>query len=200
MQSIKPKQNLKPKYPELYPTDPKAWRQWLSRNNDSAQGVWLIVRKKNSQKRGIVLNEALDEAVSFGWIDSKLKVHDEDFYQLLFTPRKSGGTWAQNNKQRVETLIRNGKMTAAGLAKVEAAKRDGSWDRLTDVDALRLPKDFESALQADISAMCNYESLNDSMKKQILWWLESAKTDQTRAKRIRTAIEKLQSGKRNPFL
>lgn len=192
----------KPKLDKLdnfFPIDREAWREWLSKNHACSHGVWLTVRKKKSRQRGILLDEALDEAVSFGWIDSKLHVLDCDFYQLLFTPRKSGGTWALSNKGRVEKLIRQGKMTEAGMAKVNAAKSDGSWDRLTDIDELKLPDDFKSALAANVAAQEHYNKLGVSVKKQVLWWIATAKTTQTRAKRILTVIEKLQSSKRNPF-
>ena len=169
------------------PSDRKAWREWLSRNHSTSTGVWLTVRKKNTGEGGIMLEDAVEEAICFGWIDSKLHVADEKAYTLLFTPRKPGSIWARTNKARVEKLIREGLMTPAGLAKVEAAKKDGSWNRLDAVEDLVAPEDLRKAL-ADESAEKGYEAFNDSVKKQILWWIASAKTPQTRLRRIRQAV------------
>ena len=188
------------KYGSFHPGDLEAWHEWLNKNHASSQGVWLTVRKKNSSQKGILLPDAVEEGLCFGWIDSKLKPQNQDFYRLLFTPRKPGSIWSETNKKRVEQLAQEGKMTAAGLAKVAAAKKDGSWDKMTAVDQLEIPQDFHVALAINVAAQKNFELLNASLKKQVLWWLESAKTDETRAKRIKLAVEKLQNGKRNPLL
>jgi uncharacterized protein YdeI (YjbR/CyaY-like superfamily) len=173
--------------PETFaPQDRKAWRHWLTRNHATSKGVWLIIQKKNSPQKGVTLEEATEEAVAFGWIDSKLNVVDEKRYKLLFSPRKAGGIWSKSNKDRVEKLLREGLMTDTGLQKVEEAKRDGSWTRLDAVEELRLPEDFKKAL--DESAKRSFEAFNDSLKKQILWWIESAKRQETRTSRIEQAV------------
>jgi len=168
--------------------DRKAWRKWLSKNHDSSTGVWLVVRKKNVGESGISLEDGMEEALCFGWIDSKLNVVDEKRFKLLFTPRKRGSIWSKTNKQRVEKLINQGLMTDAGLVKIEAAKRDGSWNRLDAVEELRVPEDLENALSANGNARKNFESFSDSAKKQLLWWIESAKTQETRSKRVSQAV------------
>jgi len=168
--------------------DRKAWREWLRKNYDSSTGVWLVVSKKNVGESGISLEDGMEEALCFGWIDSKLNVVDEKRFKLLFTPRKRGSIWSKTNKQRVEKLINQGLMTDAGLVKIEAAKRDGSWNRLDAVEELRVPEDLENALSANGNARKNFESFSDSAKKQLLWWIESAKTQETRSKRVSQAV------------
>jgi uncharacterized protein YdeI (YjbR/CyaY-like superfamily) len=169
------------------PVDRKDWREWLKKNHKSSTGVWLIIQKKDSNKKGITLDDAVEEAVSFGWIDSKMQPVDEDHYRLFMTPRKPGSTWSKSNKTRVEKLIRSGLMTNAGFEKVEAAKRDGSWDKLNAIDELIIPEDFAEALSANSIAKRNFESFTDSTKKQIFWWIESAKRMETRRKRVEQA-------------
>ncbi len=188
-----------PKRGNLHPSNLTDWSNWLSKNHACNEGVWLTVRRKNSAKEGILLSQAVEEALRFGWIDSKLHTQDQDYYRLQFTPRKADSTWSQANKETVERLIKEGKMTEAGLAKVRAAKQNGSWDKLSDVDALKIPEDLQNAFFKDRSAKDNYEQLASSMKKQILWWIASAKLPETRAKRVKLTVEKLQSRKRNPF-
>ena len=149
--------------------DKKAWRGWLKENHDSSSGVWLIVQKKNSRKIGVSLVDVVEEALCFGWIDSKLNVIDENHFKLLLTPRKKGSIWSKRNKQRVRRLIRQGLMTEAGLKVVEAAKKEGSWNRLDAVEELRLPEDLVKTLEVNKSAQKSFGAFSDSLKKQILW-------------------------------
>jgi len=168
--------------------DREAWREWLSKNHASSKGVWVVVSKKESDKKGISLEDVVEEALCFGWIDSKLNVIDEKSFKLLLTPRKLGSIWSKANKQRIEKLARQGLLTVPGLAKIECAKRDGSWNRLDAVEELRVPEDFGNALAANRNAKENFEFFPISVKKQLLWWIESAKTEKTRSKRIGQAI------------
>ena len=177
----------------------EAWREWLSKNHASSQGVWLMVPKKKSEKKGISLEDVVEEALCFGWIDSKLNVVDEKRFKLLLTPRKRRSIWSKTNKQRVEKLIKQGLMTEAGLVKIEAAKREGSWNRLDAVEELRVPEDLGNALAANGNARKNFESFSDSAKKQLLWWIESAKTQETRSKRIRQAVIMAAENRKAPF-
>jgi uncharacterized protein YdeI (YjbR/CyaY-like superfamily) len=177
----------------------EAWREWLSKNHASSQGVWLMVPKKKSEKKGISLEDVVEEALCFGWIDSKLNVVDEKRFKLLLTPRKRRSIWSKTNKQRVEKLIKQGLMTEAGLVKIETAKRDGSWNRLDAVEELRVPEDLGNALAANGNARKNFESFSDSAKKQLLWWIESAKTQETRSKRIRQAVIMAAENRKAPF-
>ena len=170
------------------PEDRRLWREWLSANHDKAQGIWLVIKKKNSKKKGVNLADAVEEALCFGWIDSTLNVVDETCFKLLMTPRRQGSIWSRTNKNRVEKLIQDGLMTTAGLTKIEAAKIDGSWNKLDSAEEMILPEDFQKTLALDETARRNFESFNDSAKKQILWWIGSAKRQETRARRIQLAV------------
>ena len=118
----------------------------------------------------------MEEALCFGWIDSTVNRLDAHRFKQLFTPRKPGGTWARTNKERVERLIAAGLMTPAGLAPIEAAKADGSWTLLDDVEGLVVPEDLASALHASPAAERGFHDLPDSQKKMALYWIQTAKT------------------------
>ena len=115
------------------------WREWLERNYQSAIGVWLVYYKVKSGKPSIRYSEAVKEALCFGWIDSKVKSLNEDSYMQIFTPRKPKSVWSKLNKEYIQELIEQGLMTEAGLAKIAAAKQDGSWNTLDAIEALMLP-------------------------------------------------------------
>jgi uncharacterized protein YdeI (YjbR/CyaY-like superfamily) len=135
-----------------------------------------------------LLEDAVEEALCFGWIDGKANTLDGERYQQRFTPRRRGSTWAQSNKQRVEKLMAQGLMQPAGLALVAAAKADGSWQALDAVDALRIPPELETALEAVPGAAANFASLSASTRKMILFWLTSAKRPETRQKRLEQIV------------
>ena len=168
--------------------DRKAWREWLDKNHDSISSVWLIIQKKNSGKIGVSLENVIEEALCFGWIDSKLNVVDEKRFKLLLTHRKSKSIWSKQNKQRAKKLIQQELMTATGLEKIEAAKKDGSWNKLDAIEEFKLPEDFREALVADKNAQKNFEAFNNSLKKQTLWWIENAKKPETRLRRIKQTV------------
>jgi len=170
--------------------DRAAWRRWLQKHHASSPSVWLAVRKKGAAKPGVSYEEAVEEALCFGWIDGTLNRLDGDYYKLWFAPRKRKSVWAANNKRRVEELIRTGRMTEAGLAVIEAAKRDGSWDSLEPVDSLAVPDDLAKALKANPAAKRNFEAFPPSSRKLVLFWIQSAKRPQTRAKRIAEAVRR----------
>jgi uncharacterized protein YdeI (YjbR/CyaY-like superfamily) len=175
------------------------WRSWLNRNHQTSTGVWLVIPKKDSGKPGVTLDEAVEEAVCFGWIDSRQNPIDQTSYKLYFSPRKPGSLWSTSNKERVEKLTRQGLMSPAGLAKVDAAKKDGSWNTLDYVEALKLPTDLAQALEMQPTATEGFEQFTSSVKKQVLWWIQSAKTQRTRAKRIARTIEAAKAKKKSPF-
>ena len=171
--------------------DRKEWREWLEGHHDSSTEVWLVYYKKHIKKNSIQYEEAVEEALCFGWIDSKVKRIDEEKYIQRYTPRKEDSNWSQSNKKRVAKLIAQGLMTLSGLEKIEVAKRNGSWYRLDDIDIeIVVPEDLQSALVENPSAKENFENYAPSHKKQYLWWLKSAKKDETRQKRIREIIKR----------
>ena len=125
---------------QRYPTSRASWRSWLTTNHGSVQGVLLVVDTKASGSQRLSLDDAVQEALCFGWIDSKLRPLDDRRFAVLFTPRRRRGTWSQPNKARVQSLIAQGLMTDAGLRAVTAAWPDGSWSVLDEVDELRVQR------------------------------------------------------------
>lgn len=176
-----------------------AWRKWLVQKHNFSRGAWLIIQKKGSDNKGVSLEDAVEEALCFGWIDSRLNVIDTKSFKLLFTPRKPRSVWSKINKQRAEKLIRKGLMTSVGLKKIEEAKRDGSWNSLDTIEELQLPEDLREAPITNKNAQQHFKFFNASTKKQILWWIKSAKTPETRLKRIRQTISIAEKNKSNSF-
>jgi len=166
------------------PADRAAWRAWLEGNHVSTGGVWVVTFKRASGRPVIAYEDLVEEALCFGWIDSRPGKLDDERTMLRFTPRKPGSVWAHSNKERVERLVADGRMTAAGLRVIEAAKADGSWNALDDADELRMPADMAAALAGDPAAARGFETLSASAKKPILFWVTSAKRPETRARRI----------------
>ena len=173
----------------------QAWRNWLEQNHQSSMGVWLIYYKVKSGKSSVRYEEAVKEALCFGWIDSKVKSLDGERYKQVFTPRKPKSVWSKLNKHYIEELIEQGLMTEAGLHKIEMAKQDGSWSSLDAIEALIIPDDLKKSLNANQVAKQNFEAVNNSTKKNILFWISNAKRPQTRAKRIDLTVENAASNK-----
>lgn len=171
-----------------YASDRRTWREWLATHHRTSVGIWLIYYKVNSNQPSVRYSEAVKEALCFGWIDSKVKTLDDDRYMQIFTPRKPKSVWSKLNKQYIEELIDQGLMTEAGLEKINAAKQDGSWTQLDEVEALTIPIDFQQALAANDLAHQNFTAFSNSSKKTILYWINSAKRPETRQKRIEQII------------
>lgn len=129
-------------------------------------------------------NDAVEEALCFGWIDGVVNAVDDIYYRQLFTPRKPKSVWARSNKARVARLIDAGLMTDAGLAAIERAKANGSWDALTAAESLVVPPELQMALDRDGTARKNWSLFTDSQRKQLLSWLAAAKRPETRARRV----------------
>lgn len=169
---------------QLEPADRAAWRGWLAEHATSSPGVWVVLRRAAAAQDGLTLEEAVEEALCAGWIDSTLRSLGGGRRALMFTPRRPGSTWSQPNKRRVERLAADGLMTPQGLAAVARAKADGSWSVLDDIDALRVPPDLAAALAAAPGARVRFDALSASRKKAAMWWIASARRLQTRARRI----------------
>ena len=168
----------------IHPKTRSEWRAWLSEHHQRPNGVWLITYKKTTGKPRIDYNDAVEEALCFGWIDSKGNKLDEERSMLWFAPRKPGTGWSRPNKERVVKLLAAGSMAPAGLAKVEAARQDGSWYALDAVEALEIPPDLATALAAYPNAARHFDAFPRSAKRSILEWISIAKKPETRAKRI----------------
>lgn len=168
----------------IHPDTRGAWREWLAANHESSTGVWFVSWRKPAGKDGPGYEEAVEEALCFGWIDSIARKLDDDRTMLWFSPRKPGGGWARPNKQRVERLTAAGLMTPAGERVIDAAQADGSWSRLDAVEDMIVPDDLAAAFDDRPPARQNWDGFPRSVRKSILGWIVQAKRDRTRAARI----------------
>jgi uncharacterized protein YdeI (YjbR/CyaY-like superfamily) len=173
----------------ISPKNRHEWREWLQENHDKKQSVWLIYYKKKSNILTVTYTEAVDEALCFGWIDSKAKPLDEEKYMQFFSRRKAKSVWSRINKGKIERLINEGLMTTAGYHIIEIAKQNGSWTILDEAEALTIPKDLEEAFQERPNAENYFSGLSRSDKRNILQWLVLAKKQETRQKRISEIAE-----------
>ncbi|HEY6567497.1 MAG TPA: YdeI/OmpD-associated family protein, partial [Actinomycetota bacterium] len=154
--------------------DRAAWRRWLSRNHERGAGVWLAVHKKDSRSGSLSYEDAVLEALCFGWIDSTAKSIDEDTYGLWLAPRKPKSIWSALNKARVEVLVTEGAMEPPGAAAIETAKANGAWSALDASDALIVPDDLDSAFAAQPAvARQNWDGFPPGVRKQILGWINA---------------------------
>ena len=165
------------------------WRQWLEKNHKSKQSIWLVIYKASTNIPSVLWGEAVEEALCFGWIDSTKKTIDEERYMQYYTRRKPNSTWSRVNKEKVTKLIEEGQMRQAGLDSIEIAKRNGSWTILDDVEALVVPADLKEELAKHKDARAYFDSLSNSAKKILLYWVISAKRPATRQKRIQEIAE-----------
>jgi uncharacterized protein YdeI (YjbR/CyaY-like superfamily) len=181
-----------PEYKQFHPKSRKAWRDWLQKNHAISEGIWFVYYKKETGKPRVNYDEAVEEALCFGWIDSLPRKLDEQRSMLKFTPRKPKSVWSELNKMRVEKLIDEKRMMPPGLEKIERAKKDGSWHTLTVIDEQAkkniLPADLEKALQKNKKALENFLAFSLSYRKQFLSWIDSAKKSETRNARIQQTV------------
>ena len=177
--------------PRVQPKSRDAWRAWLKKNHASSTGVWLVYAKKHSGIPSLTYNDAVEEALCFGWIDSKINPIDDAFYMQVFTPRKLKSAWSGLNKARVERLLAAGLITPAGLVVIKAAKNSGTWDAWKHVEELTIPPDLEKAIKANPEASRNWVSYSASRRKGVLYRLASAKRPDTRARYLQDIIENM---------
>jgi len=183
-------------FSDFHPLSRQEWREWLKENHNKFSGIWFVYFKKQTGKPRVTYDEAVEEALCFGWIDSLPRKFDENRSKLLFTPRKPKSVWSKLNKTRIEKLIKNGLMTEIGLVKIEAAKRDRSWNALDASDNLEIPKDLMQAFKENKTAAKNFTAFSDSVKRVILSWIGSAKRSATRAARIEKTVAMAERNKR----
>ena len=165
------------------------WRMWLEQHHATEQDVWLILYKKKFKDLGLGLEQAIEEALCFGWIDSTLKSIDEKCYSLRFSPRKQKSIWSMSNIYRVEKLIAEGKMTNAGFLKISEAKETGEWDAAIQREQIdEIPEGLLQALKERKGALEAYKTFKNSRKKQLIYWLQSAKREETKDRRIQKIV------------
>lgn len=176
------------------------WRAWLGEHHADSPGIWLVTFKKTSGGPYLPYDDVVEEALCFGWVDSLPRKLDDERSQLLVTPRKPGSNWSRVNKERVQRLEAAGLMAPAGAAAVQAAKGDGAWSALDDVENLVEPDDLRAALDAEPDARGHWAGFPRSARRGILEWILNAKRPATREKRIReTATQAAQGVRANQW-
>lgn len=169
--------------------DRKEWRKWLEANHDMEQVAWIRLKKAGSGNKGLLLSEAVSEALCFGWIDGRAMSLDENSYLLRLTPRRKGSLWSKVNKDRAVALIEQGLMTEAGFKAIEEAKLNGLWDKAyTSRVNPAIPEDLSVALSEDPIADSNFREWSSSDKSVVVFWINQAKRKETRSRRIRSVV------------
>ena len=174
----------------LEPRNRSEWRAWLERNAGTAPSVWLTIGKKGNPVTSLTYEQALEEALCFGWIDSTVRRLDEHRYRQLFARRKPSSIWSRTNKERVARLEAKGKMAPAGLAAIEIARANGSWNALDDVEEMIVPDNLARALASNPRALERFESLSPSARKAFLYWINNVKSPAKRAERIAETVRR----------
>ncbi|MEV7092604.1 YdeI/OmpD-associated family protein [Amycolatopsis sp. NPDC051045] len=177
-------------------TSAGGWRAWLAASGRTETSVWLVIRRKGSPEPGVGIHEAMEQALCFGWIDSKALRRDAGSTYLCFTPRKAASTWSRVNRERVARLTSAGLMAPSGRAMVELARRTGTWDVLSEAQDGVVPPDLGHAFEADVVARRHFEGFPPSSRRLILEWIAKAKRPETRQRRIATTVELARENRR----
>ena len=172
------------------------WRAWLEAHHSGSTGVFVVSWRPATGRDAVPYADLVEEALCFGWVDSRQVRLDDERTMLWFTPRRGGSGWARPNKERVDRLIANGRMHAAGLAVIEAARADGSWELLDSVENLEVPRDLAEAFALRPGAAENFAGFSRSVRRGILQWIATAKTSPTRARRVTETAERAAVGEK----
>jgi uncharacterized protein YdeI (YjbR/CyaY-like superfamily) len=178
----------------LQPKSRAAWRAWLEKHHTESPGVWLVYAKKHTGIPSLTYNDAVEEALCFGWIDSLIHPIDDQLYRQVFTPRKTKSAWSALNRKRAARLIEAGLMTAAGLALIALAKKNGQWKAHEASETLTVPAELKNALDENRDAKKNWPTYTESQRKMFLYMVNGAKRPETRAKRVARVVEIVSSG------
>lgn len=188
---------VKPDSPMLSFTTIKEFTSWLAKHHEASTGIWIRFFKKNSDVTSITYAEALDIALCYGWIDGQKKTYGTASWLQKFTPRRPKSIWSKRNREHIERLEKSGKMKAAGIKQVEAAKADGRWERAYDSSInMVVPADFLAKLAKNKKAETFFKTLNKANTYAIVWRLQTAKKPETRDKRMKIILEMLEKGEK----
>jgi len=182
------KTELKDCIKTFYAKSSKEWSKWLEKNGEKEKSVWLIIFKKGSGKTSINYKDAVEEALCYGWIDSKPNKRDDESYYQFFAKRNPKSNWSLVNKQKIEKLIKEGRMKQSGLNTIEISKKNGTWNALDEVDNSIISDDLLNELNKNKEALKNFNGFPKSSKKIILEWIANAKKEETRTKRIQETV------------
>ena len=175
--------------------DQASWDKWLTLNGARSSGVWLKIAKAAAQRTTVTKQQAIESAIAHGWIDGQLGACDAEFFLVRFTPRRPGSKWSAVNVQTAERLVRENRMTPAGLREIEAAKSDGRWaSAYAGQRTAEPPADLMKALRASPKAKREFDALDRANRYSIFYRVQDAKKPETRAKRIATYIAMLECG------
>ena len=180
----------------VQPEGVAGWARWLEENYEREDGIWLVYWKKHTGKAELSYEEAVTEALRFGWIDSKGNKLDDERTMLWFSPRRKGSAWSGPNKKRIARLESEGRMEAAGIRMLEEAKSDGSWSRLDEVEKGTVPDDLAAAFDEHAGSREQWDDFPPSARRGILEWIVQAKRDATRAKRVQETARLAARGER----
>lgn len=182
---------------KLYVTNRDDWRAWLGKHHATKKEVWLIYYKKHTGKHRIPYDDAVEEALCFGWIDSIVKKIDDEKFARKFTPRKGKSRWSELNKKRARKMMKAGKMREAGIAKIREAKKSGEWFKTAPArKELIIPSYIKEALAANKKALDFFNSLANSYKRNLVGWITSGKREETRKRRLTEAIRLLEKNEK----
>jgi uncharacterized protein YdeI (YjbR/CyaY-like superfamily) len=182
---------------QLQVTSRADWRAWLEKNHKKEKEVWLIHYKKHTGKATLTYDDAIEEALCYGWVDGLLRSLDNERYILRYSPRRKKSIWSELNKKRANRMIKQGQMTQAGLAKIREAKKNGEWAKATvRDDPKQIPADLKKVLAANPSARKNFENFPPSSQKQYIWWITEAKKAETRGRRISETVRRSEQNKK----
>ncbi|WP_314503494.1 YdeI/OmpD-associated family protein [uncultured Microbacterium sp.] len=176
--------------------DAETWRAWLEENHRSSTGAWLVRARPGSDVEAVEYEQAILQALCFGWIDGPVRVFDERTSGLWFAPRRPSSGWAATNKARLILLEERGLMAEAGLRAVEVAKANGAWTVLDNAEALREPDDLAAALDADAAARAAWDGFPPSARKFGISTVDAARRPETRAARIAKIVADSATGRR----
>jgi len=183
--------------PEFHFHSLQTWRDWLAAQHHDSHGIWMVFYKKHTGKPTISYEDAVQEALCWGWIDSLIKKIDEDRYARKFTPRQPESKWSPSNIKRVEKLIATGRMQPSGMQRVVEGQASGAWENpATAPQEFNMPPEFAQALQDHPQAYTFFNLLASTYQKHFVGWIATAKRAETRNKRITEAIEKLSRGEK----
>lgn len=180
----------------IHPDSLVEWSRWLAQNHERPTGVWLVSWKKSTGRQAFGYEDAVVEALRFGWIDSKGGKVDDERTMLWFAPRRKSSAWSRSNKERIARLEREGRLEAAGRRSVEAAKANGTWTLLDDVEDLVVPEDLAAALDELPGARRSWDAFPPSARRQSLYWIAEAKRPETRSRRVEETARLAAKGER----
>jgi uncharacterized protein YdeI (YjbR/CyaY-like superfamily) len=176
-----------------YFSDSHEWRRWLLENHDKEKESWLSICKKRSRKTGIRHEEAIEEALCFGWIDGGMRSIDKETFILRFSPRNARSIWSKRNKEKAELLTQQGRMTEAGLARIEEAKKNGMWQAAYSSRVREeIPDDLEAALLVNQVAWKNFHNLANTYRFMYIRWLNGARTEEIRRQRVGEIVKRVE--------